>query len=363
MTKIVEHNKNSLTINLVYGSILLVFFLSLILFGPEELPEYKHNLVAVTSSLLVGVFGFFLTGEIGLKINTNLLENKFGKIAIQASGGIALFVLTMIWWRSPLAPIENIQDKIIQEQQKGTAQTIAIIDSSTTNLSQTIKEDGNRTREVVIDASIAELEGMFPLAVRIDRDVDGTIVHFNGEEEIPLISYERNRESMKLMWGDRFHYYIFSDNSQEDIEGLGKIFLQLSNNRKLPIELSLHESEIRIPGSNPNEITAKFLNPNHIRGLHIKITIYSADRERGRELFKDALMNTTLSSRARQIYKELNKDGVRLRKAPNDRAEIFRTLREGTYLKVMKDTAGFSLVRLPEGRKGWVKSEFISKIN
>src|SRR5437868_15546179 len=116
--------KQKTTINLVYGSVLLLFFLGLIMFGPNELPQYKHSLIAIISSILVGIFGFFFTGEIGIRISSKLLENKIGKIALQATGGIALFVVSMIWWRSPLAPIEKIQESIIKEQQKSVDTTL-----------------------------------------------------------------------------------------------------------------------------------------------------------------------------------------------------------------------------------------------
>jgi hypothetical protein len=357
-TEISENRKT--IINLVYGSLLLLFFIGLILFGPEKLPQYKHNLIAVISSLLIGIFGYFLTGEVGLKMNSTLFENKIGKIAIQASGGIALFILAMIWWRSPLAPIEKIESKIIKEQKEATRKTINAIDSSSIHLDNSIKNEGEKTRETVLDASIAELEGMFPLAVRIERDVDGGIVSLNGQAEIPIISYEHNQEVLKFMWGDIFHYYIFYKDVPE--KNLGKIFIQLSNGNILPLDLSAKESSIRIPGSNPNSITGKFLNPDRLSGISIKFTVYSADRERGREIFKDALMKTVLSSRARKIYKELKVDGVRLRNSPNNQSKTIRTLKTGTYLKILKDSNSYSYIRLPEGREGWIKTECIGEI-
>ncbi|NBB26974.1 SH3 domain-containing protein [Cellulophaga sp. BC115SP] len=358
----VKNNKNSI-INIVYGSLLLLFFMGLIVFGPEKLSEYKHNLIAVISSLLVGIFGYFLTGEVGLKINSKFLENKVGKIAIQASGGVALFVLTMVWWRSPLTPIEKVQDKIIEEQQKGVKKIESAIDSTSNKLSKAISDDGDKTRETVVDAALAQLEGMFLLVVRNDRDVDGTIIKINGEEKIPIVSYDNGFTRMKLMWGDRFHYFIFYKNRVINPADMGQIILELSNGVELPLELTYHENEIRIPGHNSKELTAYFLNPNRIKDIEIKITIYSADRERGRKVFKDALMKTSLSSRARQVYKEIKTDGVRLRNDSTDNAKTVRTLREGTYLKVIQEVNGISLIRLPEGREGWVKSSYIGNID
>jgi hypothetical protein len=49
---------------------------------------------------------------------------------------------------------------------------------------------------------------------------------------------------------------------------------------------------------------AYIMNPDGLIGVSIKITVYSADRERGREEFRKQLMRTCLASRARKVYKK-----------------------------------------------------------
>jgi hypothetical protein len=89
----------------IFGSLLLVFFILVFSFGPESLPEYKTRMLALMSALIAGLFGFFLTGDIGVEIKA--LQSRFGTIGVKAAGGIALFVLTIIWWVSPVAPVKS----------------------------------------------------------------------------------------------------------------------------------------------------------------------------------------------------------------------------------------------------------------
>ncbi|WP_369616360.1 hypothetical protein [Flavobacterium sp. CFS9] len=53
-------------------------------------------MMAFASSLLAGLFTFFLSGSI--KLTGQSPDTKFGKINIQAGSGIAVFILVLIWW-------------------------------------------------------------------------------------------------------------------------------------------------------------------------------------------------------------------------------------------------------------------------
>jgi len=89
----------------IFGGLLLAFLFAVFAFAPPQLPEYKHRILALCAALLAGLFGWFLSGEIGLHIEA--LKSRFGDLAVRASGGLALFVLVLVWWLSPLAPIES----------------------------------------------------------------------------------------------------------------------------------------------------------------------------------------------------------------------------------------------------------------
>ncbi len=86
----------------VSGSVLLVFVIVVFFFAPNALPEFKRRILAVLSALLAGLFAFFLTGRIQLSRS----DERKGGMRIRASGGMALFLIVLYWWYSPLAPLK-----------------------------------------------------------------------------------------------------------------------------------------------------------------------------------------------------------------------------------------------------------------
>ncbi len=94
----------------ILGLLNLAFFVCVFIFAPERLPEYKQRMVAIISALLAGLLAYFLTGEMGLKINS--ISSRFGKVRVQATGGIAVFVFVLLWWFSPWAPVTADADFI-----------------------------------------------------------------------------------------------------------------------------------------------------------------------------------------------------------------------------------------------------------
>ncbi len=234
----------------------------------------------------------------------------------------------------------------------------------------TSEQIGKSTAEIVTtvqDAALASLETMFPLAVRIDRDVDGTIMHLDGSVRQRLVSYDKDLLPMKLHWGDRFHYFAYRERGGT-IEPSTGVFLGVqsrTSSQRLALRLGPYsEQELRIPGSSPKPMEAYLVNETGISGVALKITIYSADRERGRQEFRKALMNTALNSAARRIYLEVTGDGIKLRSEPSANGLVLRSIRQGTYVKVSSRSNGgeWSQIRLPEGREGWIKSEFLRQI-
>jgi hypothetical protein len=83
----------------IFGSVLLSFYFCVFVFAPPALPEFKQRMLGFVSALMAGLFGFFLTGAIGIEIKT--ADSRFGQLAVKASGGIALFVLTLWIWFGP----------------------------------------------------------------------------------------------------------------------------------------------------------------------------------------------------------------------------------------------------------------------
>jgi hypothetical protein len=87
----------------VFGGLLLTFIIGVFIFAPPDLPEFKHRLLAICAALLAGFFAYFLTGDLGIEIKS--LQSRFGDMVLKAAGGLAMFVLVLLWWLSPLAPV------------------------------------------------------------------------------------------------------------------------------------------------------------------------------------------------------------------------------------------------------------------
>jgi hypothetical protein len=277
---------------------------------------------------------------------------------------IVILTISIIALLNPTkANIEELKKVTIDSAEK----TQSVVKGSEEGTAKKIDSSTERIVTTVQDSALATLETMFPLAVRIDRDVDGTIMHLSGSPRQRIISYDKNNASMNLYWGDRFRYFAYGEGVRDLITSQG-IFLEIrgaGSTKRLPLLLNPYsEQEIRIPGSSPEPMEAFLINESGLSGVSIKITVYSADRERGREEFRQALMNTSLDSAARRIYFELSSDGARLRSAPGSESAILRTMRKGTYVKIKERTSNneWCKVRMPEGREGWTKCDLLKPI-
>jgi len=80
------------------------FIVGVFIWGPATLPAFKQRILAFTAALLGGFFAFFYTGTIGLTIGGGT------RFAVQATGGLAVFVLILWWWYSDRAPIKPEDD-------------------------------------------------------------------------------------------------------------------------------------------------------------------------------------------------------------------------------------------------------------
>ena len=87
----------------IFGALSFLFLIGVFLFAPEELPPFKHKILAILSALLIGLLSYFLTGTIKLVSEGKI--PSLGKVAIQGGGGLALFVITLFWWNSEYAPV------------------------------------------------------------------------------------------------------------------------------------------------------------------------------------------------------------------------------------------------------------------
>jgi hypothetical protein len=232
----------------IFGSILLGFIILVFAFAPSELRDFKVRILAFSCALVAGLFGFFMTGDVGLRFTSG--QTKMGKFVVRATGGLALFVLVLLWWFSSSAPIKQIQRAIESSRNKTTTEVNqntnknagdikAAIGQEEAHTRKTVEAEGEKTRNTIQDSALATLETMFPLAVRIPAEIDGTIIRINGSERERIISYDKDYAPMKLYWGDVFHYFVFAEGHDTDVPS-GMVYLQLgggANSTRLPISL------------------------------------------------------------------------------------------------------------------------------
>jgi hypothetical protein len=106
---------------LIFGLLFVAFLIYVFIFGPETLPEYKQRVLAFICALLAGLFAFFLTGV--MKLDLKVIRSRFGELGVKTTGGLAAFVLVLIWWLTPLAPVATekmykVQVRVVDLQQK-----------------------------------------------------------------------------------------------------------------------------------------------------------------------------------------------------------------------------------------------------
>jgi tetratricopeptide (TPR) repeat protein len=159
----------------VFGLLLLAFLVWVFVFAPDMLPEYKQRMLGIFLASLAGLFAFFLTGDIGLEIQS--LQSRFGNLGVKATGGIGVFVLVLVWWWSPLTPIgiEKIEKKVGEiKQDTGT------IRQDTGKIVVLLQEELSvkNTQIIFLQGQVERLQAQAPsprareLAAQIPSDAD-----------------------------------------------------------------------------------------------------------------------------------------------------------------------------------------------
>lgn len=126
---------------------------------------------------------------------------------------------------------------------------------------------------------------------------------------------------------------------------------------------SYYSKSIRIYNDNPKPMGAIILNPRELANVKIKIFVRSTDSTRGQKEFRRLVLNSAFNEFAKKKYKVTLADVLRMRETPSKLARILSQFPHGSFVKVLQTSDGWSEVLTPEGRQGWVASEFIGEIN
>jgi hypothetical protein len=82
--------------SIVFGSLTLVFLMTAY-FVPGSIDRERRRILAIVTALCAGLFTFFFTGQLELGGTVNM--GSAGDVVLRSTGGIALFVFVLYWWR------------------------------------------------------------------------------------------------------------------------------------------------------------------------------------------------------------------------------------------------------------------------
>ena len=88
----------------VFGFCVFAFLVVVFWIDPK-LSATRARVACLFGALLAGLFGYFITGSI--KLFSEGSQPKFGKVAVQATGGAVLSVFVFLVSSWQLAPLEN----------------------------------------------------------------------------------------------------------------------------------------------------------------------------------------------------------------------------------------------------------------
>ena len=251
----------------------------------------------------------------------------------------------------------QIQEQVtkISELQSQIAATAEDLGQSATRLGETTEQIGER--------QLASIEAAFRLAIRIPRETDDAVVHLRGQDVVRIPSRSRYFNSMKLYWGDQFHFVIMRNDVQAS--ELSSLRLEVGG-RSYPLHdgqaSGLFEETLRIYGTSPEPMEARIMNPDRLNGVSIKIFVSTTDSSQGQSEFRRLILSSPFAAIARRIYKTTTADVVNMRSSPLPDAPVLSRLARGSFVRRLQESSGWTEVLTPEGRQGWIATDFIGEI-
>lgn len=84
-------------ITVLLGLIMAAWFMYVIVYIPtKELDGVKTPMLAVSTALFAGLFGYFLAGDMNARLEWT--HSPLGKMTVHATGGVGMFVFVLVIW-------------------------------------------------------------------------------------------------------------------------------------------------------------------------------------------------------------------------------------------------------------------------
>jgi len=217
------------------------------------------------------------------------------------------------------------------------------------------------TTEKISQQQLASIEAAFNLAIKSPRETDNAVVHLRGQLQISIPS--RHYDRMQLYWGDQFHFVVFSHGVP--VEQLATLELQVGS-KTYPLhddqESGFFEKTLRIYGNSPKPMSATILNPLRLNGVDLKIFVRTTDSSQGQNEFRRLILNSPFAEFAKKRYKVTKADTLNVRSNPESNAQIRSRLAKGSFVRSLQSLEAWTEVMTPEGRQGWVATEYLGEI-
>lgn len=208
---------------------------------------------------------------------------------------------------------------------------------------------------------LVSFEAAFKHAFKPPRGIDDAVVVLDGRTKIPIPS--RYREQMLLYWGDEFRFTTTIGEPSEDgldsirLEAGSKTYTLFDRPSPGPFNKILH-----IDGNSPKAMAASILNPLQLNNLTLKVFVRTAETSKGQDRFKRLILTSRFPALAKKLYKVTTPEILNVRSAPDASAQIRTRLSSGSFVRSLQTQSGWTEVRTPTGKQGWVITRFLTEI-
>jgi hypothetical protein len=222
-------------------------------------------------------------------------------------------------------------------------------------------EDLSEMSDHIQKKQLVSFETAFKRAFKPPRAIDDAVVLLDARTSIPIPS--RYREQMLLYWGDQFLFTTTLEESSLDgldsikLKAGGKTYRLFDNPSPGPFKKVLH-----IAGKSPKAMAAVILNPLQVSKIKLNIFVRTAKSSKGQDRFKRLILTSRFPVLAKKLYKTTTPDILNVRADPATTSQILARLSSGSFVRSLKTQSGWTEVRTPTGKQGWVLTRLLTEI-
>jgi len=206
---------------------------------------------------------------------------------------------------------------------------------------------------IIEEVFLTTLDTMF-FNLNDSKNSYSLLVELNGDILQKLLLDKK--KSINLYRGDKIRYFLYSKKSSDNIFLILKS-KNLKKQFKLKLDSNLNSIDIDFKGAKALDLF--IFNPKEFKNISIKFIITSINKTENREEFIKLLKSQ--KSIAREFYKKITGDSVRLKAKASLDSKILKLLKLGTIVKVIENRKNWIKVQLPNLTIGWVSRDYLKR--